>query len=496
MALESMTVPATSQKRIDANRRNAAKSTGPRTPEGKNRSRFNGLRHGLAATVPVLPGEDPEAFQARVEAVIETFAPRNQVEFDLIERVAATTWSFERAARAEAAQLRHRIRHDTVEREQHDTEEAAALGQRLLWDARGPWQLYPHTEFVGVSTHSRISWTPNPADPDNPAILVLRLERTVAGCRWLLERWAELRARLEPGEVWCTPDLFKAIRLLGKQPLDAVDDAEVTEIFLAGDKLVTHRADGNSFAPLKSELQNGNGEDDNYWKELRKRQLPKLTPRDSGAARETLRALVDRHTSRLKLILARNQEIDEADLAEAPARLAFDPSPEADKLRRYVLSAARLVNQTLSTFIKVRKDLPVEDSSAVGCPSPVTTDHAETAPEPGTGGDLDHIPRTEAKPIPRTEAKAVAADSSDSGPRTTDFGKPSVDLPQVSRIEAKVVAADSSNNGKRATDNGHPMNGLDPIRRTEPNPDEDGASDYEQLATLNGRSTTEKGGKT
>jgi hypothetical protein len=39
----------------------------------------------------------------------------------------------------------------------------------------------------------------------------------------------------------------------------------------------------------------------------------------------------------LKLILARNQEIAEADAAEAPDRLAFDPSPEAEKLRRYLL---------------------------------------------------------------------------------------------------------------------------------------------------------------
>ncbi len=66
----------TSQKRIDANRQNAKKSTGPRTPEGKSRSRFNRLQHGLAATVAVLPGEDAAVFQARVDAMVETFAPK------------------------------------------------------------------------------------------------------------------------------------------------------------------------------------------------------------------------------------------------------------------------------------------------------------------------------------------------------------------------------------------------------------------------------------
>ena len=93
MSPETTVNPPSSQKRIEANRRNAQKSTGPRTPEGKNRSRFNGVKHGLRATVAVLPGEDPAAFQERVNALMERFAPQNPVEADLLERVAATTWS-------------------------------------------------------------------------------------------------------------------------------------------------------------------------------------------------------------------------------------------------------------------------------------------------------------------------------------------------------------------------------------------------------------------
>src|SRR5271166_3311573 len=110
MSPECIVARPTSQKRIDANRQNAKKSTGPRTPEGKSRSRFNRLQHGLAATVRVLPGEDPAAFQARVDAVVESLNPQNQLEFDLLERVAAGTWSFERATRAESARLGHNVR--------------------------------------------------------------------------------------------------------------------------------------------------------------------------------------------------------------------------------------------------------------------------------------------------------------------------------------------------------------------------------------------------
>ncbi len=404
MSHENTLTAPPSQERIDANRRNAKKSTGPRTSEGKARSRFNGLKHGLTTNVAVLPGEDPAEYDARVAAVVGSYAPQNRVEFDLLERVAATTWLLERASRAEAAQISHKIRRHAIEREEREQEEAVALGQRLLWDARGPWQIYPHHPHTGLNWERRTSWSENPDDPNNPALLVLRLERTVAGCRLLLDRWAELKARLEPGEVWAASDQFKSVRLLGKQPLDAIDDPEVTQIFLASAKLLPDGPRANPFAAVKGELHRsglGDGQDDRgvYSKELKKRSLTKLTPRDAEAAHDVLRALVDRRTARLSLILARNLEFAEADLAEAPARLAFDPSPDAERLRRYAGSAARLINQTLNTFVKIRKELATEsddsaESSAVSAPLSVD----ELSAHPDTPDS--HIERTPGDPAP------------------------------------------------------------------------------------------------
>ena len=53
-----------SEKQIAANKRNAEKSTGPRTQTGKARSRMNALRHGLASVVADLPASENDCFHS------------------------------------------------------------------------------------------------------------------------------------------------------------------------------------------------------------------------------------------------------------------------------------------------------------------------------------------------------------------------------------------------------------------------------------------------
>ena len=88
---------------IAANRRNALKSTGPRTAAGKSASSRNALRHGLAAQAAVVRGEDPADFERFRAELRQALAPRNWREEGLAETAVDAAWRMRRAWRAEAA---------------------------------------------------------------------------------------------------------------------------------------------------------------------------------------------------------------------------------------------------------------------------------------------------------------------------------------------------------------------------------------------------------
>ena len=81
-----------SQRRIEASRANGARSQGPVSPEGKQRSAMNAIRHGLLSQTVVLEGEDPEAFKTLLSAYIQRFQPADRVELALVEDMAAANW--------------------------------------------------------------------------------------------------------------------------------------------------------------------------------------------------------------------------------------------------------------------------------------------------------------------------------------------------------------------------------------------------------------------
>ena len=79
----------TSLRKIEANRRNALKSTGPITPEGKERSRCNAVRHGLTAETVIAVLESSADYQAFEAAVISDYDAETAVERELVLRLAS-----------------------------------------------------------------------------------------------------------------------------------------------------------------------------------------------------------------------------------------------------------------------------------------------------------------------------------------------------------------------------------------------------------------------
>ena len=87
----------TSFRQIEANRRNARKSTGPITEEGKQRSRCNAIRHGLTAETVIGLLEDAEDYQAFEAAITAGFDAETAVERELVLRLASLLWRLRRA---------------------------------------------------------------------------------------------------------------------------------------------------------------------------------------------------------------------------------------------------------------------------------------------------------------------------------------------------------------------------------------------------------------
>jgi hypothetical protein len=79
----------TSLRQIESNRRNAQKSTGPKTDDGKKRASQNAVRHGLTAETVIKLLEDPDDYQAFELAVTADYEAETAVERELVLRLAS-----------------------------------------------------------------------------------------------------------------------------------------------------------------------------------------------------------------------------------------------------------------------------------------------------------------------------------------------------------------------------------------------------------------------
>src|SRR6187401_2603756 len=94
-----------SERRLEANRRNAARSTGPRTPEGKAIVALNALKHGLLSREALIGGESEAELVAFAKRMRAQLAPLRELELLLADRIISTAWRLRRAIALEAMLL-------------------------------------------------------------------------------------------------------------------------------------------------------------------------------------------------------------------------------------------------------------------------------------------------------------------------------------------------------------------------------------------------------
>src|SRR3989441_8852549 len=97
------------EAKINANRLNAQKSTGPTSPEGKARSALNALKSGIDAWSHIIPGEDPAELEALTAAFLQHYRPVDPVQLSLVDTLISTEWIQRRLRRVEAQLWNYRV---------------------------------------------------------------------------------------------------------------------------------------------------------------------------------------------------------------------------------------------------------------------------------------------------------------------------------------------------------------------------------------------------
>src|SRR5580693_3965409 len=120
-------------RQIEANRRNARKSTGPTTEEGKQRSRCNAIRHGLTAETVIGALEDAEDYKAFEATIIADYDAQSAVERELALRLASLLWRLRRATTIETGLFESEAAHLSETRRSHEVSPGSREVVRALF---------------------------------------------------------------------------------------------------------------------------------------------------------------------------------------------------------------------------------------------------------------------------------------------------------------------------------------------------------------------------
>ncbi len=324
-----MSKSTVSEAKRAANARNG-KRGGPKTPEGRSRSRMNGLRHGMRAEALVLlPGEDEEKFRRRLDAWAGDLQPHGAVERYQVETAVVASWRRDRCLRAETAVLTDRVLDAADPDPEAEDARARRLGARLARD---------------------------------PAAVAHKLRTTVAGCRWMLRRWDDLGATLDEAGFWEHSRLHLALGLLGFTAPQWRDEWQVTGVvmgYLSARRGVQTTASDVRFAlggkpaamsPVEFEQE-----------------LESMAALATGNAegRAGLKEVVAEARADLRARLEWVEEVEARRQATAADRAAFDDSAAGQRRQRYEAMHERTLRSALRDLRVAQAQRLADEEDAV-----------------------------------------------------------------------------------------------------------------------------------
>ncbi|QDV34274.1 hypothetical protein [Tautonia plasticadhaerens] len=290
-----------SPKQVEANRRNAQRSTGPRTPGGKHRSRSNGLKHGFAALV-VVPESDRAAYEAELARWRKEAGPENVVEDHLVLRAAVGSVALKRLDRA-----------------REDSRQEAAREEVRSWEDRQRHRARRRAQDL----------------PKDPGHVLFDLEASAFGCDWLIRRWESLDAPLRLGNGWDQRTVLRAQLLLGLPEGLPGPDAE-PEVRLLW------RLAASCSPSTVTRIPDAPGEDP--------------VPADPAGARAALRAFIAEQVDRLVALREESWAQVEGPSRDAVVSraMAADPSTGGQLRQRYARDADRSANAAVRLYLNLR----------------------------------------------------------------------------------------------------------------------------------------------
>ncbi len=167
--------------------------------------------------------------------------------------------------------------------------------------------------------------------------------------------------------------------------MEAVDDRNVIKVIVACQTIEART--GIEIPEIWNELREY--ERKPYAQRLLGRGIEKLRPKDAAAARQALYAIIDRATAQIAVKAEAHGVRAELSGSLAADRLAFDDSPEAERLRRFDLACGRGLARSLESLIKLRRAPELADCSSSVLPAACDTHEPSATPNETNEPTLD-----------------------------------------------------------------------------------------------------------